>query len=559
VRIAKLGALVLGLAIACHKGTPPGADAATAAETMVPMPEGLLAEAIIGAPNTFWTKLQRGVGGPLAILPSTFGALVCVAGGIDPTAGDLVDGAAPAFAVVGLDGQKLAYAIAVRLNDPTRARAILLDGDAGRFAAKEDGDRKLTVLAARGAPGPMAAAIAGSYLVLARNEDDLLRFGPYAYRTVPSHPNPTADARMFAPHEGLVSLRAHLISMWDPLKTRLRDQDLSTRAQHGGRAPDYGDPAAIVDALDGALQARLAVLGDLDAAELTLETSGDELHAGLSLVPLPDKGPASQLFDTMLTGDAAPLGALPADVTVGVLIRDDPVRRPRDVADMSLALKAIFVDRIAATDAKNLTAALSDWAAARGDWLTVALNLDTPSVSLRTPTPRPELATRAVHEAVDILRVAPFKDFLAARLTISGGGVSDVKFGDAGSPAALATFVYRAGPEESTRPKATTFGVTWMTDNDQLYLAVAKDAGGRMQMDLHPPSTLNDDPRTATALRALSGTASFALVARPFAPRDGEPRPHAVFGWGQQKGVGQARLEVSDALLRELLRSQMAL
>ena len=92
----------------------------------------------------------------------------------------------------------------------------------------------------------------------------IARLAPYATRTMPTRVSGKEAIAVDVPGSALAGpLRAKIASEWSDTKKTMLDSDRQMRAQHGGRAPDFGDPGAIVARLDGSIQQRLAILSDL--------------------------------------------------------------------------------------------------------------------------------------------------------------------------------------------------------------------------------------------------------------------------------------------------------
>jgi hypothetical protein len=235
-------------------------------EPAVAAPEGLLADVYMTTPNASWSKLQRNVGGAFGILPASASGTICMAAGLDPYVASEIDGTAPIFGVVAGDPANAGFVIAMKLVDLRRARTVLADGETSRFTPKEDAG--VTELLPKGeAPGAgfIIGLSANGYILVARRSEDLLKLAPYATRTLPKKPLPTSGAVVLdVPRAALGSvMKPRLDDLWTTAKGFLLSEDEAMRRRHGGRAPDYGDPKAIVGAVDTWVSKRIAVVGDL--------------------------------------------------------------------------------------------------------------------------------------------------------------------------------------------------------------------------------------------------------------------------------------------------------
>ena len=200
-----LRAIVLGLAAlaaGCDGCGGCGAEKAVdagLAEAPVAAPEALLADVYVVSPNASWSKLQRGVGGALGILPATLPHIVAMMAELDPRLAAELDGSSAMYGAAAGDPANPAFCIAMKLVDPRRARLIAMDGDAARSGAREDGS--LTHLAAR-APtaaekdkrSAAAALTDDGYVVVGGTPDDLVRLAPYVTRTLARREMPTEGA-----------------------------------------------------------------------------------------------------------------------------------------------------------------------------------------------------------------------------------------------------------------------------------------------------------------------------------------------------------------------------
>ena len=569
------GFATLGTAGCGSCGTPSGgaeAGAVAPVEPPVPAPEGLLAEVWLRGPDATWGKIQRGVSGAVALLPPTVSELACAFAGLDSAAARLVDGKGTSYAVLGEGAEGLAWVVALPVPDAALASSTLLDGGdaAGRYSARDVGGMRalaspehpstpgearpalnVTVALARG------AARAG-WLVLASSEDALARLGPYAVRTMPTKAAPPEPGAIVAdvPSAALAgSLSRWLGARWGETRAWLGARDDEQRAKHGGRPPDFGDPRPIVDALDGAITRRIALLAGAHGAHLVVDAGEDEVHGELSMASDADASGATP-------GDTRPLAATPADAVVALLLREDTATRAEDAATAETVLDKALGDRVRADDTLALHTAITDWARARGDWWTGALAWGASDASrgiwLRTPADSADASTRAVRELVELSHRRGFHDLLAG-LHLSPGAVRSADAPPLGK-VSLAPFTEEGG---KGKPEAAGLGIAWGVHDGELLLAAGMAAPQLLSAGAAPPRRVGDDPRTARALAALGRDASLVLVAQPlrFVPAraDAEASAPAVFGWGRKGGGAWARLELADVLLRELLRLKAGL
>jgi hypothetical protein len=562
----RLAAVLLAITPGCGScGKPSSVEVRTVEVTVmhpVPAPQGLLAQAWVRAPDALWGRVQNGVSGAVALMPPDVGSLLCAATGLDAAVAPVIDGKGAAYVVVADagagdagGGAGLAWAVAVPLRDLQRVKSTLLPGEAGvaRYASRDqDGLRVLTRL---DHPLPAAVALADSgtqgYLVVARSDTDLARLGPYAYRSMPVLPQPAQTASVVAQLTP-GALAAYASSSWSDARTWLADRDAEQRAKHGGRAPDFGDPQAILDAVDVVVKRRLGLLGGAKTATVEVEAGDGDVSAELRLEPQPgdtDAGDAASVA-VITPGDARPLSDVPADAVLAVLVRDSATARADDAHDLEGAIGKALGSRTRADDEHAIATALDAWSAGRGDWLTASLAWG-PATALVVRSPGGDAAARAFRGLIDLGGRPVFAGPLHATFELGTPSVSAAKL-DGLTGASLATFGSKS-----------PLGVSWAVRDGQL-LAVAAEHADQRLATLSSKPHLGDDPRVARALAALGSDASFAVLAEPLrldASRAASDAAHspALFAWGRKDGKAWLRLDVGDELLREGVRLQSGL
>ena len=549
-------------------GASPATDAGTvtAVEPPVPAPDGLLAEGWVRAPDAVWAKVQSGVSGAVALLPPTAGELACAVAGLDSRVAPLVDGKGTSFVVLADGaGGAVAWAVALPLTDPAAAAKILLGAGDAQGASRDVAGMHLAP--STGRSSSIVAALGSRWLVLAGDEDDLKRLGPYAVRTMPTKAVPSDPAAIVvdAPASALAGpLSQRLAAKWDETRAWLSAQDQEQRAKHGGRAPDFGEPRVIVDALDGAAKRRIALVAAARGARLTIDAGDDEVHAEVLLTPGTDPSSA-KLLAAMHPSTSHPLAEAPADALVALLARDDAATRADDAATLEATVEHALGDRLHDEDSRAVRAAFDDWARARGDWLSAALAAGatdaTRGVWLRTPAAGGETATNAVREIVDLSHRQAFKDLLAGSLHLGPSTAATADVSGVGK-ANLATFA-PLGVNGKGGAAAATLGVAWGVHDGDLLVAGGPSPASLLAAEASVAARIGDAPRSARAIAALGNDATFALFAQPLRldPRragDAASGP-AVVAWGKRGESAWARLELADVLLREWLRLKAGL
>ena len=540
-------------ACTCNKTSDGGGaaaeDAAVAVLPPVPAPDGLLADVFLATPNATWQSLQRKVGGTLGILPSTLGGLVCALAGLDPNLGPEIDGGALVTGAVADEPNDLAWAIAMKVTEPRRAKDLLFESETARYTPRVVGD--MTVLAPKGGGKiALAAALgAGGYLVLARTEADLTRLGPYAFRTVPNKTMPAGGALVLdAPQAALKGpLRARLSSLWDAARGDLAKKDDAQRAAHGGRAPDYADPRAILSLLDGAMQSRLALLGDLDAARVVVDVTETSVRADLLVTPGVATGPSAVALAAMRPGDPSPL-LDGADSALTLFFRDDAAGRTETAADLEDAVKKALGERLAEPEAKRLHATVDGWTKARGDWTTVGL-LGQDGLFLHTPAVDADGADHAIRNFLQLVGTPPLKQGFRIQSLDVGAGTAQLAYGD---------------PPAAGKPSASKkASLAWSAKSGEIAVTLTTPTGaGPSPAAAAGGKKLGDEPSIALPVRALDKTVTFAAVVQPLKLDPVKallPAAPLVVAWGKKEKDAYLRLDGSLALVRELIKMRSGL
>lgn len=556
-----LVALGVAGAVGCSRcgGQDEKREVKEAVEPPVQAPEGLVAELQLPTPNESWGKLQRAVGGAAGILPSTLGGLVCAFAALDAGLGPEIDGTAPAHGVVAGDPDHLEWILAAKLVDPRKARALLVDGDVARFTAREHGS--LTELVPRGAPPPVSVALArGGFLLVAGQAETLERLGPYATRTLPT--------RAAAPHAAIVDLPRALFARvgpwvertWGAFRKEKLAQDDAMRTAHGGRAPDFADPKAIVSALDGALTNRLAVVGDLERAKVTVDVAEHLVQVHLDATPREGEGPASSWVGGLAAGDREPLDDAPADAALVSLSRSRREARVEDADGWKKSIGAVLGERLPEGDRKRIDAVVDDWTAARGDVLLAGAFAGGPSGAFaRAPVGDAAAATRALGGVVDLLKLPLLRD--AAKLEPPTLELRDV-------PSVGKVHVARVqraeakGRPADPKAKPPALGLAWAVEGGAATVAAGEEPADLVTRVAHPSRRVRDEAAIQAALRMTSAQPTLLLVAQPLLldpKRANLPVAPVVVGVGRADRALYVDVIVADGVLREVARRQIGL
>lgn len=588
IALAAVGAVIATLSWGkCDRKVEDPEQTMKTDEAPLPVPAGLLADLYVGTPNATWGKIQRGVGGAVGILPASAGGIICTAAGLDPFIASEIDGAVPMYGAVAGEPASAGWVIAMKLSDLRKARGVLVDGDTARYAARDTGGMTELLPKGQGSPPSVAIAISpNGYLLLARRSDDLTKLGPYVTRSLPRRSLPGDGAIVLdVPRAALGSVvKPKLEDLWASAKGYLLSEDERMRQKHGGRAPDFGDPKAIVGAVDAWIARRIAVFGDLDKMRVAIDPAEDGIAIVTTMTPAAGGGAASKWTDGMKVGDLAALGSLPASSAIALQVRDGDEDRAAQIQELEKTMTSSFGSRLAEPDAKKLHDVFEDLTTARGEVLSSALVWDEPQgLSLRLATRDPDAAARAVKGAVDLVKVAPFKELLRVKDVttssedVAGGGKASVvtitrepakdakdakDTKDTRDRAPKTDAGAGAGVPAVRRAPRDQLGIAWLVDKDTLSIATSDTPLSTLGLTTRPDKKLADEPAIARSFTALGKNASAVLVLQllRFDPtRANLPAAPLVIALGRKDKDASLRIDVANGLLRELARRQLGL
>ncbi len=571
--VAASVALALASVVALGKcsGGPHGVDAgAVATEPLAQAPDDLLADIYVASPNASWTKLQRGVGGAVGILPTTLpGVLVAVAD-LDISLATELDGTAPMYGVVAGDPADPTIAFAMKLVDARRARGLLADGDTARFSAKDvSGMTVLVPNRSTSADRKLQLAITqNGYLLVARAEADFARLGPYVTRTLPARPLPVESAAVIEIGRKALEtmLQPKIDALWKDGKSFLLTQDERMRAERG-RAPDFGDPAAIVAALDSMLARRVAIFGDLEKLRVALDVTDDATVVTATLTPRAGDGPARKWVDGMKIGDASPILALPAVSALALSMRDSEAERAEQSKELEKTIATSLGPRL--KDPGKLHDVIEAMTSARDEAAAFALALDEPTgLLVRAPVRDAAAADKAIRGLFDLTKAEPFKELLRVRDVSSTseelpgrGKISSVTVVREAKDTKRGTIRRDAGaPTTPAAKTSSASGAAWITEQGVLSLGAGAEPVVTLKIGAQPDRKLADEPALKRFTGAIASDASTIVVAQPLRldpKRANLPTAPLGIAIGKKSGDGFVRIDIADGLLREAARSQM--
>lgn len=572
LRLAFIAVLAVSAgATACSKcgGANGAEDASTMAEPPVPAPERMIADLVFASPNATWNRLQKNIGGAIGILPAGAGGILCSVFDVDPALGPEIDGGSPAFGVLAGDPASPSWAVALKLVELRRARGVLVDGDVARFTPKEAvGYTELVPKVEARQPGAALALTKSGYLIIARHRDELAGLVPYVSRTLPTREIPKSGAVIEMPKSAIANVIAPRLEQgWSDFRAYLLSQDENARKAHGGRAPDYGDPKAIVAGLDVAAKSKIDLVKDVERVKMTFDVDENGAFLDTSLFPSTGGGPASKWIDGMTVGGPEAVLSMPATSAVALSMRDKGTGELSDAgaAEIEQSLVSAFGGKLTAADAKKVRELGEDFTKARGDTLGAAMSWDEPrGLFFRGAVKDNEAATRAVRASVELLKIPAVLSTLHAReVRVAPAEATPLE------KVELATFVpeVRDGgrplpPMMKDAGAPPAFGVAWAMEGAALDVSAGTEPLVTLRNTARPDHALTDEPTVVRPLGALGKTASAILVVQPlrFDPRRANlPTAPIVVALGKREKDGYVRIDIATGVLRELTRFAMGM
>ena len=371
--LAALAALAaFGLSQGCAKkprSSEHGSSRAAAALADLPEPAGILADFRLAHPDATFRSLRE-LGRPLsALLPAGFPMLAASLLGLPPLTADSFD---PELPVVGLLIQNGAsppsWLLALHVVSGPELVAKLCTGNQAPFRALASAPAGLSLIqpSAPSAKAAPALAVFDNYLLIAESAESLLSAGPYAARMLPKRPAARAAIALRFSHPALESkLVPALRGLWAAYRTRLAHMDQTDRSAHGGRSPDFADPAQVILGADALVESLLSLVDGAAALELDLEPFANRLDATVLLEPELGSEVQTKLA-ALAEADARTLLTLPAETQFALGLsrtNDEREAAGKTAGDDWVRLLGA---RLSERDAQQLRGVLADWELGRG-------------------------------------------------------------------------------------------------------------------------------------------------------------------------------------------------
>jgi len=291
----------------------------------------------------------------------------------------------------------------------------------GGFRAETDRS-PLTLLV--GQPSEPVLAVIDDWLVTARDAATARAAGIYLARSLGVRPRTDAPLTLVTNRLALAGPLAEAVkARWAALRAGLDAQARATRGERG-RAPDFGDPDALLGLGDGAVGALIELLRSSDRLTITLNPAEDRLELAVVLVPQPD-GALARSIDELEVGSVKPLLELPESV-VAVLSRSSDRERSASAEKPADALRSVLGSRLSERDAAPLADALRSLHRGRAN-VTLFGVLADGSPFLKQEVRDPKELERGARRLLELTRLPALAEPLeqyAGKLKVHGGTTS---------------------------------------------------------------------------------------------------------------------------------------
>lgn len=576
-RLVGFAVLALGgFTLACDDKPKGGPEAGTVAVDLSPVPEpkGLAATFVVGKPGEAWGKLRETGGGPARLLPQSFGLLVSMLLGLPAAAAEAIDADVPMTGAASADASgAVQVAVAIHVRSGRELTAQLTAGADALYSARAHAETGMTLIEPK--PGKasteVSLAILGNYLLASRHAADLTEVGPYAARTLSKEPPPKRPISLSLRKSALSGpVASTLRDAWKSKKAELEQLDGKNRQTHGGRAPDFGDPAAAIAALSGAVDSFVKVLESADAGRIVVEPLGDRLEVMVEL-DAAKEGAAAEIFSGFALGDAAPIGALPAATPIAVLVRTSSASREASAKNIEQGLGDLFGDRLSAPDREKVKGVLDKLSRGRGDWETYGVYVEAGKggAVYRASTTDAKQFDAGAKDLFKLLSVKalgePLRQF-AGEISVkqSSAQIPGVPGTAQRTLLGLKPSPMRTAADKSGKVSAETqdLELLWAHKDGRVFGAGSLDAvpilGVMVAADSDEKASHKGDAKVAAALSRVKD-ASFVVLVQPLRLGAGTPSATpgspVVVSLGRRDRTGFLRAEADQAALESLLKS----
>jgi hypothetical protein len=371
------------------------------------------------------------------------------------------------------------------------------------------------------------------------------------------------------PKKGLAGPFAGLMrARWKTYRAELEATDRANRQQHGGRAPDFGDPMVALGGVGAIVEGLAGALETSKQAKLVVTPLDERLEAKLELETEPG-GKAASALAQMPVGDLAPLLALPKGMDLAIFNRTTREGREESAKTLADGIARLFGDRIGAGDKKKLEQVVNDLAVGRGDEASYGLLSTSERMALvfRGKVADEKRFESGIKGALDLLKLRalaePVKQF-AGEVSLKHGSV-EVPGIDAKVQRATLTLKPTAmpppGAPKDATPTTRTFELLWFIKDGDGYAALSTEAQPVLAqlVTTSAASSLDSDALTKAAAKRVGSNASFTLFAQPLDLGMGSMKSSAplVIALGKNGTNGWLRADADRAAVRGLVQRFM--
>lgn len=339
-----LAALILGfgLLLGCsrdratreHRRQPSGPSSTA--------PLGLLAEGVLTDPARAFAIARGALAEWGFPLPSRYPLAVTMLSGMPPLVAGLVDEAAPVSLVITDVGGATGLVLAVPVTNGEELVVALAHGADATFSAEKNAGG-VVLLRPKKAAGALSLGVFQNRLLLGTTEIHVLDAALYLAReAIAAQPPSTFVLEFRKPAFGKLLVPAFRAS-FGRMMENLRSADRVARARHGGKDPDFGDPAAVLQTLSRVGDGGIALLETARIARLFVFLEPTSLRFRAELHP-DESGAARETTASLPIGSATPLLTIPVSTRAIVLLRGV------HVVDATTQLEAVLGSRLRAID-----------------------------------------------------------------------------------------------------------------------------------------------------------------------------------------------------------------
>jgi hypothetical protein len=259
-------------------------------------------------------------------------------------------------------------------------------------------------------PTPLLGVV-DDWLLVGVDAGATIAGGPYLAQSLAKKRMAPAPLR-FEVKRGALSgpLSRGVKERWATLRTGLSQRADSARVERG-RAPDFGDPAAVLGLADGSVEALLELLASSERLSVELSPDADRLELSLSLAPVA-KGALAESLESLEVGPLDPLLALPKGVVAAALTRSSEAERNAAAEKPADALRSVLGERLPEKDAAPLAEALRSYQRGRGSVSVLGL-LGNRTLFLRQEARDPKELERGLRGILRMLRTKALAEPLA--------------------------------------------------------------------------------------------------------------------------------------------------